>query len=752
MAVLWSGTIFLSAFLLFLVQPMMAKMILPMLGGTPAVWNTCMLFYQGALLGGYGYVHLMSSRTAPHRQLLIHSVLIAVPLLLLPIGLPAGWTPPDQANPALWLLLLLAAAIGLPFFVLSTTAPLLQKWFSLTDHPAARDPYFLYAASNAGSMLALLGYPFFIEPWLPLKGTQHLTQTMLWSVGYGVLVVLIAVCAWFVRRAHVRQDVATSSSTNRQEGASRSRPSTMMLVRWILLAFIPSSFLLGVTTHITLNVAAIPLLWVVPLAIYLLSFIIVFANWPAGYHRVMIMTLPVVLLLLAFDVMPGVPDLPHWMQLLLPLLGLGMVAMVCHGELARTRPATDHLTLFYFLMSMGGALGGLFNALVAPVLFVDTYEYDIILVLAAFMLPRLQETDRVWNKPWLPYQLSRRISSTNWTWVVGLAVGSGLLFLIVRLMKGQPLPLVVLCASVPLVLCYGAVGRSMRFGTGLAVVLIMAYAMSAWFGDRVLYQTRTFFGVLKVLHAKEDNTRILVHGMTNHGIQRIEPEARRQSVSYFHPTGPYGQVFAAFSGSNAKRRIAVTGLGIAALANYVEQGQSLTYYEIDPAVAAIAQDQQLFTYYQDTKTRGVDLHVIIGDARLKMEVAHDHSYDMIILDAFTSDAIPVHLLTREAMEMYLKKLTPDGVLVAHISNRYLALEPVLGNLADVLELVAIKQFDFANGIPFKSGSDLVVMARRAEALGPLATDGRWTPLQRSSAVGAWSDDYSNVVGIIKWDG
>ncbi|HET9576007.1 MAG TPA: hypothetical protein VFP04_06380, partial [Nitrospira sp.] len=401
MAGLWSGTIFLSAFLLFLVQPMMAKMILPMLGGTPAVWNTCMLFYQGALLGGYGYVHLLSSRTAPHRQLLIHSVLIAVPLLLLPIGLPAGWAPPDQANPALWLLLLLAAAIGLPFFVLSTTAPLLQKWFSLTDHAAASDPYFLYAASNAGSMLALLGYPLFIEPWLPLKGTQHLTQTMLWSAGYGVLVVLIAVCAWFVRCVHVRQDVVTASSMNRQEGASRSRPSTMMLVRWILLAFIPSSFLLGVTTHITLNVAAIPLLWVVPLAIYLLSFIIVFANWPAGYHRAMIMTLPVVLLLLAFDVMPGVPDLPHWMQLLLPLLGLGMVAMVCHGELARTRPATDHLTLFYFLMSLGGALGGLFNALVAPVLFVDTYEYDIILVLAAFMLPRLQESDRVWNKPWL---------------------------------------------------------------------------------------------------------------------------------------------------------------------------------------------------------------------------------------------------------------------------------------------------------------------------------------------------------------
>jgi predicted membrane-bound spermidine synthase len=752
MAILWAGTIFLSAFLLFLVQPMMAKMILPMLGGTPAVWNTCMLFYQATLLGGYGYVHLLSSRAAPHRQLLIHLVLLAAPLLMLPIGLPGGWTPPDQANPVLWVLLLLIVAIGLPFFVLSTTAPLLQKWFSWTQHPLSADPYFLYAASNAGSMLALLGYPLFIEPWLPLRGLQHWTQTTLWSMGYGMLVALIGLCAWFVRRTPVRQDTECSSSTNRERDFSFSRPSRLSQVRWILLAFIPSSFLLGVTTHITLNVAAIPLLWVVPLALYLLSFIIVFANWPARYHRVTIMMLPVVLLLLAFDVIPGVPDLPHWMQLLLPLLGLGVVAMVCHGELARTRPSTDHLTLFYLLMSIGGALGGLFNALVAPVLFVDTYEYEIILVLAALIMPPLEEIHPLWGKSWSPYLMTPKSASTKWGWFAGLVIASGLSFWVVRVLKGQPLSLVMFCASIPFVLCLGLVGRPLRFGSGLAAVLIVAYTMSAWFGDQVLYQTRTFFGVLKVLHAKEDNTRILVHGITNHGIQRSDPEARRESVSYFHPTGPYGQVFAAFSGSNAKRRIAVTGLGIAALANYVEKGQSLTYYEIDPAVVTIAQDRQLFTYYQDTKTRGVELRVVVGDARLKMEGAQDHSYDMIILDAFTSDAIPIHLLTREAMELYLRKLTPDGLLVAHISNRYLALEPVLGNLADALGLVAIKQFDFANGIPFKSGSDLVVMARGAKALGPLAMDHRWTPLQRSSSIGAWSDDYSNVVGIIKWDG
>ena len=258
MAVVWSVTVFLSAFLLFLVQPMMAKMILPMLGGTPAVWNTCMLFYQATLLAGYGYVHLLNSRVDPRRQLFLHLVLLAVPLLLLPIGLPDGWTPPDETNPVFWVLLLLTVAIGLPFFVLSTTAPLLQKWFSWTDHRSAADPYFLYAASNAGSMLGLLSYPLVIEPWLPLRGAHQLTQTMLWSFGYGALVVLIVVCAWFVRHTQKSQGPKAASGVDKAAGSPLSPMSTGMLVRWVVLAFIPSSLLLGATTHVTLNVAAIP--------------------------------------------------------------------------------------------------------------------------------------------------------------------------------------------------------------------------------------------------------------------------------------------------------------------------------------------------------------------------------------------------------------------------------------------------------------------------------------------------------------
>ncbi len=750
MPVLWSSTIFLSAFLLFLVQPMMAKMILPLLGGTPAVWNTCMLFYQAALLAGYAYVHLMTSRIAPRRQLLIHVALLTLPLLMLPIGLPAGWTPPDQPNPAWWVLLLLSVVIGPPFFFLSTTAPLLQKWFSWTDHPSATDPYFLYAASNAGSMVALFGYPLLIEPWIPLKGNQWLTQTTIWSVGYGLLVCCLAACAWCVLRT-ARSVMAAPEAGATTRSLVRTPLSSMTMLRWILLAFIPSSFLLGATTHLTLNVAAIPLLWVVPLGIYLLSFILVFANWPSAYHRAMIVTLPVLLLLLTFDVMPGVPDLPRWIQLVLPLAGLGAIAMVCHGELARSRPPTDRLTLFYLLLSIGGALGGLFNALLAPMLFRDTYEYELVLVLAALMIPPLAQQDRLWTMRWSPYHVSRRVLPNHEVWLsVLLVLFAFCLVASVRGLRGQTLLVTAFCAASAVGLWYGTVGSSRRFGFGLSVVLITASAMSLWLGDRVLYQTRTFFGVLKVVHAKEDNTRVLIHGMTNHGIQRMEPEARRQSVSYFHPSGPYGQVFTAFSGARAKRRIAVTGLGIAALANYVDEGQSLTYYEIDPEVVTIARDGRLFTYYQDTERRGADLRVVIGDARLKMESAPDHSYEMIILDAFTSDAIPVHLLTKEAMQLYLRKLAPDGLLVAHISNRYLGLEPVLGNLAEALGLVAIKQFDYANGVPYKSGSDLVVMAAKREDLGLLAADPRWTPLERSRAIGVWSDDFSNVLGIVRW--
>jgi len=490
MAIIWSATIFLSAFLLFLVQPMMAKMILPMLGGTPAVWNTCMLFYQCTLLAGYGYVHLLSVCVTRRRQLFAHLILLASPLVLLPIGLPSGWTPPDETNPVFWVLLLLAVAIGLPFFVLSTTAPLLQKWFSWTDHPSAHDPYFLYAASNAGSMLALLGYPLAIEPWLPLRGNQAFTQTILWSVGYGVLVVLIAVCAWFVARTQTDQAVPASSGVDRLTATALSPLPAGTIFRWIVLAFIPSSLLLGVTTHITLNVAAIPLLWVIPLALYLLSFIIVFAKWPAANHRVMVLALPLVLLLLVFDAMPPAPSLPQWLELLLPLAGLAAVAMVCHGELVRTRPPTDRLTLFYLLMSIGGALGGLFNALVAPAIFNNTYEYEVALLLACLLIPRLMEADPLRFARLSPYRWFGTWSpSMDAGWISAVVVVAGLFVWFSYTMQNAPVIVDAVLAAAPLVLCYAGIGRPLRFGLAIAGVLLIANIIGRAFSDPVLAQT-----------------------------------------------------------------------------------------------------------------------------------------------------------------------------------------------------------------------------------------------------------------------
>ncbi|MEK7301424.1 MAG: hypothetical protein AAB072_10005, partial [Nitrospirota bacterium] len=433
---------------------------------------------------------------------------------------------------------------------------------------------------------------------------------MLWSIGYGVLVALLGTCAWLLRREHVHGAAVSTSRSNAQTYAPLSPLPMLTRLRWILLAFIPSSLLLGATTHLTLNVAAIPLLWVVPLALYLLSFILVFAKWSHANHRAMVMTLPVVLLLLMFNAMPFAPSLPYLVQLLLPLVGLSLVAMVCHGELARTRPATDRLTIFYLLMSIGGALGGLFNALIAPVVFSDIYEYDIILVLAACVLPRLEGVDPLWLSRWISSQWGARLRNAgDLPWIAVAVLTAALCSALSYSLAQPPLILDAVLAGIPLLLCYACIRQPLHLGLALGAVLITANVISNVFDDPVLYQTSSFFGVLTV--KADGDVHRLKHGTINHGMQRMQPELRRESVSYFHPAGPYGQVFAAFSGPESKKRIAVTGLGIAALANYAEQGQSLTFYEIDPAVVRIAQNPRLFTYYDDAIRRGVDLRVVV---------------------------------------------------------------------------------------------------------------------------------------------
>jgi hypothetical protein len=716
MLLLFSFTIFLSAALLFLVQPMVAKMILPLLGGTPAVWNTCMVFFQMVLLLGYAYSHAAPRWLGVRRHALAHVALIALPLLVLPIRV-SGWLPPGTEFPAAWLLTLLLAVVGLPFFALSTNAPLLQRWFASTRHRAAADPYFLYGASNLGSMLALLGYPLVVEPHLRLA-----TQARVWMLGYVVLLAMIAICVALVWRAHPKPGENESAESATEPDAPA--PSTSRRLRWVALAFVPSSLMLGVTSYITTDVAAVPLLWVIPLALYLLSFIIVFARPPLWVHRAMMIALPLVLVRLALlkfsRVQPEIGEI-----VVIHLVAFFAAAMVCHGELAMSRPRSSHLTEFYLWMSFGGMLGGLFNALVAPRVFDRVVEYPLAFVLVFLLRP-------------------------HWGARVTEAVPSPTTAAPRRSRGKSPRPEPVARS-----------GRRSTWATvgwlAFALILSAAFFAQSVGGDpRVfLYSARNFFGVCRVKMGPFPGLISMFHGTTVHGIQSTQPERRGDPLSYFHRAGPAGQIFAALEGTGRTNRVAVCGLGIGTLLGYAHPGESWTYYEIDPAVERLARDARFFTYVRDAEARGVRLRVVLGDARIQLARAPE-KYGLIILDAFTSDAIPVHLITREAFRVYLDKLADDGVIMVNVSSRYFRLPPVLADLGADARLTTIYQdyeavtlADLEQG---RAASQWIVMARRPESLRGLIDDSRWQRLASEPGRRVWSDDFSNVLSVMIWGG
>ncbi|HEV3083607.1 MAG TPA: fused MFS/spermidine synthase [Gemmataceae bacterium] len=811
MPFLFAITLFVSAMLLFLVEPMVAKMVLPLLGGTPAVWNTCMVFFQAALLAGYAYAHATTQWLGTRRQVLLHLVLLALPLLLLPVSI-SNWQPPSDSNPIPSLLLMLVLSVGLPFFVLSSSAPLLQKWFAATDHPSARDPYFLYAASNVGSMLALFAYPALVEPNLHLKANQWFsfdTQSGLWSMGYGLMVVLMLACAWAAWHSPKKETVDAKkkfahASEDEDETLSSSPPSILTQLRWLALAFVPSSLMLGVTTFITLDIAAIPLLWVIPLGLYLLSFIIVFARWPAVMHRMVVLGAPLAILLLVFVRLADPKGVV--LKISIHLLALFAVAMLCHGELARTRPATKYLTGFYLLMSVGGVLGGLFNALVAPLVFNDLYEYSIALVLACMLVPTLATggtTLTAWilkslamvgshsafgtlskGMLWLLDYSKRgwlgrftglvldlgfavllgylafgfitffKVSDEDASWLKRLPSGIGSLheWVANRLANvnetRQAQLRSILEYGIPILVCYALVARPIRFGLGVAALFIAAsYATSPGLDDfKVIHQERSFFGVLKVEHKEKENSYLLMHGTTTHGMQIRTPEHEFEPLTYYHETGPIGHVFSALQERLQNKDIGLIGLGSGTLACYGKSGQRFRFYDIDPSVERIAKNPAYFTYYQNCKA---DKKVILGDARLRMADAEPGQYQLIIVDAFSSDAIPIHLITREAIELYFRKMKPDGVLAVHISNRYLNLEPVLANIAAKLGYVAVREKDNDDSEVGKYSSDWVILARKSQDFGALGQDERWKPAKVDKDVGVWTDDFSNLLSVFE---
>jgi hypothetical protein len=740
---LWFAvTLFVSAALLFLVQPLLARMVLPRLGGAPAVWNTCMVFFQTALLAGYAYAHAAPAWFGIRRHAALHLVVLCLPLLVLPLSIPLWWPAPTNYDPVLWLTGLLLASAGLPFFAVATSSPLLQRWYALTGSPGAHDPYFLYGASNLGSIIGLLAYPFAMEPTLALP---H--QSLFWAAGYALLLFMTAGCAFALWRAPAPAASLLPPPPARGETEAIPAPpvTAVRRLRWVLLAFVPSSLMLSVTTYLTTNVAAVPLLWVGPLTLYLLTFVLVFARRPPLSHAVLTRWMPLAVLVVVLAMLSEANE-PAFVLIAVHLCGFFWIGLVCHGELARDRPPSARLTEFYLWMSVGGVLGGLFNAFAAPVLFPTILEYPIVLVLACLLRP---------GTPLAPGK-----SAGKYDRVLDVALPAGLGVLTVALVLGaqafgvkpEPVHIAVLLA-VPLVVCFTFLDRPVRLGLGVAALLLAGAAYRGEAG-KTEYQERSFFAVHRVTSDPAGKFRLLIHGDTIHGRQSLDPAREREPLSYYYRTGPIGQVFTALKGDERLKRVGVVGLGSGALCCYADQGQDWTYFEIDRAVQHIACETGLFTYYQACPA---ECDVVLGDARLTLAKTGEH-FGVLVIDAFSSDAVPMHLLTREALDLYRRRLTPDGILAFNISNRYLDLETVLGDQARYADppLVCLTQVDVtlsdAEKEAGKDPSVWVIMARDREALDKAVGEGgRWREARRAGAA-VWSDDFSNLLGVFKLGG
>ena len=629
-------------------------------------------------------------------------------------------------------------------------------------HPAARDPYFLYAASNLGSMLALLGYPFVIEPRLSLRTAEWWSQTRLWSAGYFALAALTLACAVALWRSTDAGETAGPLDAADSDGA----PTLRERLRWVALAFVPSSLLLGATTYITMDIAAVPLLWVLPLATYLLTFIVAFGRWPAWLHRrVTALVAPAVLLMLfamLSDVFKSI-----WLSVLCHLLLLLVVALACHGELALRRPAPRHLTGFYLLIALGGVLGGLFNALLSPLIFNSLAEYPLAMVLACVLVlsvgPRPQRA--LLSAVALPLGVTAlafilfsstfalRVDFAFVTRALGLAsttLGTWLDNLENTVNKE-------LIYGPPIVACFFLRRRPIVLGLALVGVLVTAGYVGARKDDQIR-QVRSFFGVLKVIRVEgEQGYTELRHGTTIHGRQSLNPARREEPISYYHRKGPIAQLYGELERRGPGLRTAVIGLGTGTMSAFARPGDVMTIYEIDARVRDIAFDPRYFTYVADARKRGAVIHLEMGDARLRLEAVRrerpDEKYDLIVVDAFSSDAIPVHLLTREALRLYLDVLKPDGVLALHISNRYLRLEPVVAGLAEDARLGGRLLIDdpFAGESEGGIESTWAVLARTPAPFGDLATDVHWTatPLEVDPRVGVWTDDFHSLLAVFK---
>jgi SAM-dependent methyltransferase len=669
---LHAGTIFLSAFLLFLVQPVIAKQILPWFGGAAAVWATCLVFFQSVLLLGYAYADWTARHLTPRRQAWLHVILLGASLLLLPIIPDAGWKPGGEGGtgPTFLILGLLCTTIGLQYFLLSTTSPLVQAWFWQRFRHAV--PYRLFALSNFASLLALLSYPVLIEPFFPLA-----VQSLSWSAAYVAFAVLCAATAL----TSARHAAAAPARPAESQATAGHPPTLQERLLWIVLAALGSCMLLAVTNHLTQNIASIPFLWVVPLSLYLITFILCFDH-PRWYQRPLFLVLVAVLL----PAMAWLSDsLELWVAAPVCALGLFVSCMFCHGELYMLRPGPRYLTTFYLMISVGGALGALLVGIAAPSFLPGYYEFEMTLIACALLL------------------FARTMRIRWWA-------------------------------------------ASGAFGVTVATMVIAGINIESYRADaRVM--TRNFYGVVRTRDFAEPVPfRAMYHGGIKHGGQLLDPAMRNAPSSYFGPTSGYGRVFASLP--EAPRRVGVIGLGAGAIAAYARKGDVFRFYEIDPQVAAVAMME--FSFLKESPAQ---MDIVLGDGRLTLEREPDQKYDMLAIDAFSGDSIPMHLITREAMETYVRHLKPDGVIVFQATNRFVNIAPVVERLASVHGMTALLVSDYPEETEgagyWLAGTDQIIVTRNAALLQAerIRTAAEKLPARPDFRV--WTDDFYNLLKILK---
>lgn len=714
---IYGSTLALSAFLLFWVQPLIGKMLLPILGGSSAVWITCMLFFQGVLLCGYTYAHLLQKYFSIRTQIGLHITLLALAIFTLPFSFAAHLGLHSTSYPTVSLLRALVIEVSLVILLVSSTAPLLQHWFFHSKHRRSQDPYFLYITSNAGSLLGLLAYPLLLEP---IAGS--VAQTHIWMYAFIILFFFMIICAAIL--------LARSFSVV-DHGNAISSPTSQQRLRWVLLSFAPSSLLLAITNYITSDIAAVPLLWVIPLALYLLTFIIAFSPRqiikPQTVHGLQEYGLIPLAVLFVFPQL----HLGGMQTLITVYVCFFICAQACHSELADLRPTGEYVTTFYLWIAVGGFLGGVFNAIIAPYIFHHLYELPITLIILAVLRPyaydeKFKQFD--WKKDIIislvifsilvfSRLFSNEINFDANKYLNYALLGSALLYTLVR------------------------VRRPWHVAANLIAIFLVTFSIPSFYHLQPIYQERNFYGQHMVLRGKND-VHILMSGKTMHGAQYLTDKTHEKSLTYYRPIK---DIIASLG--NKPKNIAVIGLGTGTLACLVDKHDILRFYELDRTVYEIAANSSYFTYITDCVPQG---GVVLGDGRLQISKAPDKKYDLIILDAFSSDAVPTHLLTLEAMQMYLRKLKASGLLVVHVSNNYLYLSRVVFGAAKRLKLIPLYLHENKQeSSRLLSASQWVVLARNVSDVERLAHYKGWQFIDTQRYNLVWTDDFSNIIQILR---